>query len=125
MRRYLSENVIDVTLYTEIQDLLCVSDLFVTDYSSSMFDYALLRKPCVLFVKDYKKYDRGFYFSLQELPFPKATEEFELLTILKNFKLSDYQNSIDDFYNKKIISFENGKACEALYFWLVDNKNGK
>jgi CDP-ribitol ribitolphosphotransferase len=47
----------------DINDLMCVADILVTDYSSSIFEYALLRKPLVLLVPDLCEYERdpGFY----------------------------------------------------------------
>ena len=47
----------------EINDLLVVADVLVTDYSSSIFEYALLRRPIVLLVDDLAGYeaDPGLY----------------------------------------------------------------
>ena len=53
------ESVIDVTRYHDMQELLCVSDLLITDYSSSMFDITMLKKPCMLYATDIEKYNRG------------------------------------------------------------------
>ena len=66
IKKYMRENVFDVTSYPEMQNLLLVSDYLVTDYSSSMFDFSLLGKPCFIYAKDYMNYDRGFYFKLNE-----------------------------------------------------------
>ena len=48
---------------SEINDLLVVADILVTDYSSSIFEYALLRRPIVLLVGDLDEYeaDPGLY----------------------------------------------------------------
>jgi teichoic acid ribitol-phosphate primase len=53
--------VIDPT--TEINDLLTAADVLVTDYSSSIFEWALLRRPLVLLVPDLDAYeaDPGLY----------------------------------------------------------------
>jgi teichoic acid ribitol-phosphate primase len=47
----------------ELNDLLMVADVLVTDYSSSIFEYALLRRPIVLLVGDLAEYeaDPGLY----------------------------------------------------------------
>jgi CDP-ribitol ribitolphosphotransferase len=41
-----------------------VSDVLVTDYSSSIYEFALLGRPIVLFAPDHDRYvaERGFYF---------------------------------------------------------------
>ncbi|HEX6867892.1 MAG TPA: CDP-glycerol glycerophosphotransferase family protein, partial [Candidatus Limnocylindrales bacterium] len=47
----------------EITELLMAADVFVTDYSSSIFEWALLRRPLVLHVPDLAAYeaDPGLY----------------------------------------------------------------
>ena len=48
---------------TEINDLLTVTDILVTDYSSSIFEYAMLHRPLILLVPDLEDYERlpGLY----------------------------------------------------------------
>lgn len=66
--------ILDASLYDDIQELLCASEMVITDYSSVMFDFALTGRPCFQFATDIAAYrkDRDFYFPLQELPFPLA-----------------------------------------------------
>ena len=47
----------------DLNDLLVATDVLVTDYSSSIFDVALLRRPLVLLVDDLAEYERdpGLY----------------------------------------------------------------
>ncbi|WP_313405377.1 CDP-glycerol glycerophosphotransferase family protein [Aeromicrobium sp.] len=64
----LAHRVRDVSAYGDTQDLLCLADVLVTDYSSVMFDYALLDRPLVLFCYDLEHYRdelRGFYLDLE------------------------------------------------------------
>ncbi len=55
-------------------DFLQATDGLITDYSSIMFDYAVTRRPIVLYTYDEEEYlkDRGLYFPLKELPFPQV-----------------------------------------------------
>jgi len=55
---------IDVSDHPDINELMLVSDVLVTDYSSAIFEYALLGRPMVFFAPDYEAYERerGFYF---------------------------------------------------------------
>lgn len=55
---------IDVSDHPDINELMLVSDVLVTDYSSAIFEYALLSRPMVFFAPDYEAYEaeRGFYF---------------------------------------------------------------
>ena len=53
----------DVSSYREVNDLLLVADVLVTDYSSVIFEYALLGRPIVFFTPDLEEYvaERDFY----------------------------------------------------------------
>jgi teichoic acid ribitol-phosphate primase len=48
---------------SDMNDWLALADVFVTDYSSSIFEWALLRRPLVLLVNDLEAYERdpGLY----------------------------------------------------------------
>ncbi|RIM56428.1 CDP-glycerol glycerophosphotransferase family protein, partial [Staphylococcus arlettae] len=55
---------IDVSHYDDISRLYLISDALITDYSSVMFDYGILKRPQFFFAYDIEKYDknlRGFY----------------------------------------------------------------
>lgn len=52
------DEVIDVSDYPDMQELLCAADMLITDYSSSMWDFALLGRPCMLYVTDLEEYER-------------------------------------------------------------------
>ena len=77
---YDGDKLIDATAYPDMQELLCAAELLITDYSSSMFDYALSGRPVVRYAPDLAAYaaDRSFYFAPDALPFP-AAEDSETL----------------------------------------------
>jgi CDP-glycerol glycerophosphotransferase len=79
----LGENLIDVTSYPDMADLLLITDVLVTDYSSVMFDFAGTGRPIVFFTPDLAHYSadlRGFYFDLlAEAPGPVVSTREELL----------------------------------------------
>ena len=60
--------IIDCTEYGEITDLMKISDILISDYSSLILDFALLNKPIVLFQYDYFQYthSRGVYFDFED-----------------------------------------------------------
>lgn len=72
----------DVSAYDEIQDLLLISDVLVTDYSSVFFDAAVLERPIVFYAYDLEQYRdrlRGFYLDYEsDVPGPVVTSEQEL-----------------------------------------------
>lgn len=116
--KYNDEDCINISDYPDMQELLVISDILITDYSSSMFDFSLTKRPCFLLVKDRKEYDRGFYLSLNELPFNVAEDEQSLVDSIESFDERDYINKLDKFNNTKINTFETGNACEALVYWM-------
>ncbi len=69
----LSGFAIDASDHPDINELMLVSDVLVTDYSSAIYEFALLDKPMVFFAPDYEAYERerGFYFDYRTgLPGP-------------------------------------------------------
>lgn len=113
------ESVIDVTRYHDMQELLCVSDLLITDYSSSMFDITMLKKPCMLYATDIEKYNRGYYFDFAELPFPLARNEEEVIGNIRTFDSAAYDESVESFFEKHIGLCEDGNASKAIAGWLT------
>ncbi|MFD9291263.1 CDP-glycerol glycerophosphotransferase family protein [Streptomyces sp. NPDC060030] len=84
--------VVDVSRHHDVSELLALSDVLVTDYSSIMFDYALLDRPIVLFAPDLDAYaaERGSYFDLREkAPGPVTATEEELFAVLSRLKTAD------------------------------------
>lgn len=74
--------IFNMSNYPNLSELMLVSDMLITDYSSIMFDYSILEKPIYLFTYDYKKYkeERGMYFSIKNnLPIPSIDNEDKLL----------------------------------------------
>lgn len=78
--------VIDVSSHHDVTPLLALADGLITDYSSVMFDYALLDRPMFFFTYDYEEYvheGRGTYFDLLErAPGPVVRTEDDLYAAL-------------------------------------------
>lgn len=72
------EQVSNTRIPTE--ELLCVADLLITDYSSVLFDYVIYEKPVLLFAPDLREYEkeRGFYIDYRSMPFPVVEKEEKL-----------------------------------------------
>jgi CDP-glycerol glycerophosphotransferase len=85
--------VVDVSAHHDVTPLLALADALITDYSSVMFDYALLDRPMLFFAYDYEEYvheGRGTYFDLLErAPGPVVRTEEELHTVLRSTTLED------------------------------------
>ncbi|MFC3572243.1 bifunctional glycosyltransferase family 2 protein/CDP-glycerol:glycerophosphate glycerophosphotransferase [Streptomyces yaanensis] len=98
--------VIDVTGEPDITPLLLLADALITDYSSVMFDYALLRRPLVFYAYDWEEYSqdmRGTYFDLfEEAPGPVARTEDELFAALSDLRTvgAQYEARLKEFVDK-------------------------
>lgn len=78
--------VIDVSDHPELNDLMLVSDVLVTDYSSAIFEFALLGRPIVFFAPDLAAYEaeRGFYFDYRSaVPGPILASSKDLAAYLR------------------------------------------
>lgn len=110
---------IDVSEYNDISKLYLISDCLITDYSSVMFDYGILKRPQFFFAYDIEKYDknlRGFYIDYhKDLPGPIYTEPGALIEGLKQLDAvkAEYKPRIDAFYNR-FCSIENGRASQYI-----------
>ena len=113
-----SPAVVDMTRYHDMQELLCISDMLITDYSSSMFDYAMLRRPCLLYATDVEQYDRGYYYDFSELPFPLARNGKQLAELIQNFDLENYLSTLDTFLDQTLGLKERGMAAKELAEWM-------
>lgn len=103
----------DVSDIREVNDLLFAADILVTDYSSVIFDYALLKKPVVYFVYDLEKYaddGRGLYFPFEDYVYGEtARDSEELIEAIKEEKLDEEKLKI---FTEKFISANDGCACQ-------------
>ena len=92
--------------------------MLITDYSSSMFDYAMLRRPCILYATDVEQYDRGYYYGFKELPFPLAQSGEELKNLIENFDSAAYLARLEEFLNNTLGLKEQGVAAKELAEWM-------
>lgn len=112
------DDVIDVTKYHDMQELLCMSDMLITDYSSSMFDFTMQLRPCLLYAADIEEYDRGYYYKFAELPYPLARNNDELESILSSFDNEQYKADLQAFFSDVVGLCEDGNASRALAEWM-------
>lgn len=112
-------DVIDVSKFPDMQDLLAISDVLITDYSSSMWDFALMKRPIFLFATDIDEYSngRGVYYPVKAWPFPVASNNQELSFVISSFDSKAYLIELKNYFDK-MGSFENGTACEKVIKYI-------
>ena len=108
-----NENVIDVTDYADMQELISMADIAITDYSSWIYDFVLQRRPGFIFATDIDLYnnERGFCYPLEQTPFAIATNNAQLLQNIRDFNQPVYLDKVEAFLKDKGC-MEDGHASE-------------
>ncbi|MBQ2311749.1 MAG: CDP-glycerol glycerophosphotransferase family protein [Firmicutes bacterium] len=106
--------MIDVSGWEDMQELLLISDVLITDYSSSIWDFSLLEKPGFLYVPDLSDYagEREFYTPIGTWPYPYAQTMEELCGLIRSYD-EDASLSRIRAHHKELQSTESGKASET------------
>lgn len=115
-----AENVINIKGYFDMQELLAVADILVTDYSSTIFDFMITKKPMFLYATDWKHYEnieRGMYFTREEMPCSVAENDKELHKNIIDFNHREYERRVKSFLTRWEV-LEDGRAssraCEII-----------
>lgn len=93
----------DLSNYPFLNDLYAISDLMISDYSSTYFDFSILEKPMLCFAYDLEEYEekRGLYLNLEDtLPCSIDRNEDEVINHILNldYKTACYKTKL--FKNK-------------------------
>lgn len=118
-----SEFAVDVTDTLSIEDLLCVSDICISDYSSLVFEYSLFEKPLIFFAYDLDEYFdwRGFYYDYYELaPGLIAKTNFEMIDYIQHIDERFDKQAVKDFRYKFMRSCD-GKATQRILEYAFEN----
>ena len=110
-----SDRMIDVSDYDDMQELLCISDALITDYSSSIWDFSFTYRPCFLFAVDAEWYtsNRGFCMPIDTWGFPVAKSNLELVKNIDSYSQSEFVEAMKQ-HHKVLESYEDGKASERV-----------
>lgn len=109
----------DVTNYPDIQELMLVTTVGITDYSSWIYDYVLTRRPGFIFATDLERYNTntGLYYPLEETPFPVCKSHEELIKNIENFDNEQFLKRVEEFLDEKQ-SVDDGAAAKRIVDWI-------
>lgn len=96
----------EMSAYPQLEDLMIVSDMLVSDYSSIFFDYSVMHKPMYCFAYDYERYasERGMYFDIRD--YISATDnEVDLLSMLTKGNDFEAQEKSNVFQKKYVTAY--------------------
>ncbi|MCL2736361.1 MAG: CDP-glycerol glycerophosphotransferase family protein [Propionibacteriaceae bacterium] len=109
-----ADRIIDLSDYPEFNHLLLICDLLITDYSSAIFDYSLLKRPIIFYVPDLEHYQqgRGFYYDFGEYTYGPVVHTFtDLLATLDTAVLED---SCLERFHMKFLANCDGHATQRF-----------
>ncbi len=115
---------IDASYYPSMQQLLCATDILVSDYSSVMFDFMSTGRPCFIYTKDKVQYEtvRGIYLDINALPFVHLDSNEDIENAINGIDVTVYRQQVEKF-RKKIGYTEDGHAAENTYKVLTSIDN--
>ena len=109
---------VDVSGFESEQELMLISDILITDYSSIMIEYGVLNRPILFFTYDLDSYlsnERGFYYDFETtVPGPIVKTSDELISAIANgefdkSKISDFImtqfDEIDGQSSKRVVDY--------------------
>ncbi|NHC24550.1 CDP-glycerol glycerophosphotransferase family protein [Nocardioides sp. IC4_145] len=109
----------DVSYHPDVRDLYCAADVLVTDYSSTMFDFAITGRPILHYAYDLERFQdsvRGFYFDLlPEAPGPVLRTEDELLAALGDLGQVEKEHAERyAAFRARYTALEDGRATDRV-----------
>jgi CDP-glycerol glycerophosphotransferase len=117
--RRLDPRVINAYGYPEMTDLYLAADVLITDYSSAVFDFAVTRKPILIFAPDLEEFSertRGVYWDMHaDLPGPVIRSSDAVVECLHEMpaRETQWQTRYDQFH-ARFCRIEDGRAAERV-----------
>lgn len=109
------DDVIDVSEYDDMQQLMCLSDMLITDFSSCIWDYSFTYKPCFLLIPDLNEYKKtvGFEVDIYKWGFPISLSNDELCKNILDFDAEKFKIYMEK-HHEALVNYENGNACKII-----------
>lgn len=109
------DGCINASDYPDMQELLYAADAFITDYSSTIWDYSLMFKPGFLFVPDLAQYskERSFYTEPETWAFPLAETNDQIVSLIREYDAEKSREKIKQHH--KLLGYkESGHSAEWI-----------
>lgn len=114
--------IVDAASYREVNDILFIVDVLITDYSSIIYEFSLLGRPMYFYAFDQKMYEseRDFYEPYEEMVPGKIVKSFDEL--LQALQQEEYSKEQMDAFVKKNFTYTDGKATDRIIDQLILGK---
>lgn len=115
--------LIDATQVEDVNDLYIISDLMISDYSGTIFDYANLKRPMVLYMYDKDSYMNdwtGTYFMPEDLPGEIVMTQEEMhASIIRQLEHFEYDEKYRQF-NETFNGLDGADCAERVIADLIN-----
>lgn len=122
-------DVIDVTSYPDMADLLLITDLLISDFSSCLSDFILTGKPAIQAIFDYDDFvnnSRSLLMNVEDVGYPIAKSQEDLDTIIKNIGNIDFKainKKINNYFGTKETGYSSDMIANIIIDWLSRQEN--
>lgn len=116
-----NREIIDASKYPDMQELLVAADVLISDYSSCIPEYVILKKPSFIYAADLWEYNNnnGFYYPLSTLPSPVAEDNGELANNILNFDNDLFLKKADEFLIK-MGHKDDANSCQRIVDLILE-----
>lgn len=114
-----SDRFFDFNSFADINDLFYITDVLITDYSSNIYEFSLMKKPMIFYAFDKEEYSlsRGFHRDFDKSAPGKVCSTFSLV-------MNCLENSDFDFHKvEEYVSFQfdyiDSFASDRVIDWII------
>lgn len=107
--------------------IFACADLLITDYSSVIYEYALFKKPILIFAPDLENYkvQRGFYLNIEALPAKIVENPKELNLESVEDAVLNFSEKETNLFLEKYMTACDGHATDRIVNLVKEIKNKK
>ncbi|SNU07786.1 CDP-ribitol ribitolphosphotransferase [Lachnospiraceae bacterium] len=113
------DRLTDMSDYPNINDLFYITDLLITDYSSNIYEFSLMKKPMLFFAYDIKDYmkERGFHRDYRTNVPGKIVESFD--DMVNAIYSEDFEYDKVAEYIENNFDYVDTHACDRIIEWII------
>lgn len=119
------DKIINATNYEDMADLLMISDMVITDYSTSASDYVISNRPAILYqsdIEDYMQNSRSIHFNMDETPYFIAKNQKELEDLILGLteeKVEENCKAVLEFYGANETGRSSYETAKRINDWII------
>lgn len=116
-----STSIIKISQPVDVQELMEIADILISDYSGCILDFLVLDRPLIYYVYDYEEYksnDSGLYYTIDEYAaggvaysFDEVYNELEKILVQRQDDYSSLRRQI----KYELATFDDGHSCARVF----------